>query len=205
MNGNFPTKSTFLNLTKRSPSIAVPLIRHIWKTKIPKKVKFFLWSLTYRSLNTHEKLQKKFQYTMLSPSMLLQRRGNLGPFIFALSLLRKLGILCLEFFIWSFVFVVRLIAGWLKGSTLEPIGRKETSYGDVLLGLFCGAFGKKGIVEFLKIAIILLILFGLCCNTTSWWSTNYTKHFCNYNLSMIFNNWKAIIFWFLLGSLVPCS
>ena len=30
---------------------------------------------------------------------------------------------------------------------------------------FCGAFGMKGIVEFLKIAIILWILFGLCCNT----------------------------------------
>ena len=69
INGNFTTKSTFLNLTKRSPFIVVPLICHIWKTKIPKKVKFFLWSLAYRSLNTHEKLQKKFQYTMLSPSM----------------------------------------------------------------------------------------------------------------------------------------
>ena len=81
------------------------------------------------------------------------------------SSLRKLGTLCFEFLIWSFVFLVRLIAGWLKGSTLEVIARKETSYGDVLLGPFSGAFGKKGIVEFLKIAIILLILFGLCCNS----------------------------------------
>ncbi|TYK10100.1 protein PIR [Cucumis melo var. makuwa] len=38
VNGSFTKKSTFLNLTKRSPSIAVPLIRHIWKTKIPKKL-----------------------------------------------------------------------------------------------------------------------------------------------------------------------
>ena len=30
-------------------------------------------------------------------------------------------------------------------------------------------------------------------HTASWWSTNYTKHFCNYSLSMIFNNWKAIM------------
>ena len=29
VNGSFTTKSTFLNLTKRSPSIVVPLIRHI--------------------------------------------------------------------------------------------------------------------------------------------------------------------------------
>ena len=28
----------------------------------------------------------------------------------------------------------------------------------------------------------------------SWWSTNYTKHFCNYSLSMIFNNWMTLIF-----------
>ena len=69
MNGNFTTKSTFLNLTKRSPNIAVTLIRHIWKNKIPKKVKFFLWSLAYRSLNTHEKLQRKIQNTLISPSM----------------------------------------------------------------------------------------------------------------------------------------
>ena len=56
VNENFTTKSTFLNLTKRSPFIDVPLICHIWKTKILKKVKFFLWSLAYKSLNTHEKL-----------------------------------------------------------------------------------------------------------------------------------------------------
>ena len=30
-------------------------------------------------------------------------------------------------------------------------------------------------------------------HTASWWSTNYTKHFCNYSLSTYFNNWKAII------------
>ena len=30
-------------------------------------------------------------------------------------------------------------------------------------------------------------------HTASWWSTKYTKHFCNYSLSMIFNNWKAIM------------
>ena len=40
----------------------------------------------------------------------------------------------------------------------------ETSYGNVRLDPFCGAFGKKGIVEFLKIDIILLILFGLWYN-----------------------------------------
>ena len=92
--------------------------------------------------------KKKLQHTMLNR-----------------SLTGKLGTLHLEFLIWSFVLLVRLIVGWLKGSTLEVIARKEISHGDMLPGPFCGAFGKKGIVEFLKIAIILLILFGLYYNT----------------------------------------
>lgn len=35
---------------------------------------------------------------------------------------------------------------------------------DVLCGLFCGVSGNKGIVEVLKINILLLILFGLLFN-----------------------------------------
>lgn len=50
-------KSIFLILTERSPTIILPLVRYIWRTKILKKVKF-LWLLAYRSLNTHEKLKK---------------------------------------------------------------------------------------------------------------------------------------------------
>ena len=63
--GNFTTKSTFLNLTKRNPLKVFPLVHSIWKIKIQKKVKLFLWSLTYRSLDTREKLQ----YASLSPSI----------------------------------------------------------------------------------------------------------------------------------------
>ena len=66
--GIFTTKSTFLNLTKRFP-IAFVLVCTIWKIKVPKKVKFFLWSLSYRSLNTHDKLQRKLHYATLNPSM----------------------------------------------------------------------------------------------------------------------------------------
>ena len=146
--------------------------------------------------------KKKFRTHCLAPRCVVfdpKKRKLWIIYFYTVSLLKKLGTLCLGFLTWSFVFLVRLIAGWLKDSTLEVIAQKETSYENVWLGPFCGAFGKKGIVEFLKIAIILLILFGLCCNTTFWWSTNYTKQFCNYNLSMIFNNWKAIIFQFLRG------
>ena len=78
---------------------------------------------------------------------------------------KKLGTLCLVFLTWSFVFLVRLIVGWLKVSILEVTAQRETSYGNVRRVPFSGAFGKKGIAEFLKIDLILLILFGLWFNT----------------------------------------
>ena len=159
-------------------------------------MKIFLWLLAYRSLNTHEKLPKKFKYTMLSPSMCclcFKEEETLDHLFMFFSLLRKLGTLCLEFLIWSFVFLVRLITGWLKGSTLEVIARKETSYEDVLLGPFCGAFGKKGTVEFFENNYNSFDSFRTVLqHTASWWSKNYTGHFCNYSLSMIFNYWKTI-------------
>ena len=66
---------------------------------------------------------------------------------------------------WSFAFLARLIDGCLKVLILEVTALKETSYGNVRRVPFCGAFGKKGIAEFLKIDLILLILFGLWFNT----------------------------------------
>ena len=53
----------------------------------------------------------------------------------------------------------------LKCSIAKVLVRRVTFYGDVLPVSFCGVFGKRGIVEFFKITIILLILFRLCFNT----------------------------------------
>lgn len=58
---SFSTSSLFHKLTECSPKLKVPLIRQTWSFKYPKKVKVFLWSLAYRSINTHEVLQKKLK------------------------------------------------------------------------------------------------------------------------------------------------
>ena len=175
-------KSTFLSLTKRSTSIVIPLICPYGRLKSQKMV-----ARLPKPLTLMRNYKKNFSALCSTPYVFLfQRRGDSGPLIFALSLLGNLGTLCLEFLIWNFVFLVRLIVGWLKGSTLEVIARKETSYGDVLPSLFCSAFGKKRIVEFLKIAIILLILFGLLQH--SFLVEYELSQLCNYSLSIIFNN-----------------
>ena len=52
---------------------------------------------------------------------------------------------------------------------------------------FCSIFGMKEILECLRISLVLLVLSGaLMQHATSWWCTNYTKLFCNYNLLMIY-------------------
>lgn len=40
--------------------LKAPVVNYIWNFKVPKKVKFFLWSLFYRSVNTIERLQKGY-------------------------------------------------------------------------------------------------------------------------------------------------
>ena len=41
---------------------------------------------------------------------------------------------------------------------------KEKSFGAALPGCFYGIFGRRGIVEFLKISLLLVILFGFLCS-----------------------------------------
>ena len=84
--GQFPTKSTFLKLTIGATKVNLPLVNLIWKPKIPRKTKFFLWSLPYRSLNTQDKLQRKFPNCNLSPSMcpLCQKEAETLDHIFLL-------------------------------------------------------------------------------------------------------------------------
>lgn len=45
----FSTKFTFLKMATGAPKINLPLVNLIWKLKIPRKMKFSLWSLAYRS------------------------------------------------------------------------------------------------------------------------------------------------------------
>lgn len=66
--GSYSSKSMFYHLNDRQSIANSTLTSLIWKGKCPKKVKVFLWSLAYRSLNTDEKLQEKFWRWTMSPS-----------------------------------------------------------------------------------------------------------------------------------------
>lgn len=82
-----------------------------------------------------------------------------------MSLLLRGGLFCLGLLVWSAAFQTKSMIGCLTGSSVLHSMVKGKSYGDVLLGLFCGTSGRKGIVEFFKISMPLFILFGLLFNT----------------------------------------
>ena len=73
---------------------------------------------------------------------------------------------------------------------------KENFCGVVQPMLSCGISRIKEIARCSTISSALLILFGLFCSIRPLGGvrcTNYTRLFCNYNLLMIINNWKALI------------
>lgn len=56
-------------------------------------------------------------------------------------------------------------------------------------------FGKEGIIEFFKISMLLLILFGHWFNIQPFGGcTNFTKFFCTNSVLIIFNNWQALLY-----------
>lgn len=73
LNWNFDTRDSFtckfyfLESFPSSSSFQAPLIKAIWNFKIPRKVKFFLWTLCYRSLNTSDRIQRKLPNWSISP------------------------------------------------------------------------------------------------------------------------------------------
>ena len=60
----------------------------------------------------------------------------------------------------------------LMGLRVFPSVVKGKFYEDMLPGLSCGAFGKKGIVEFLKIICFFDSFWAFVQHTISWWCTN---------------------------------
>lgn len=59
--GRFSSRSMTHDLSVKSSKINAILSNLIWKHKCLKKVKIFLWSLAYRSLNTDDKLQGRLK------------------------------------------------------------------------------------------------------------------------------------------------
>lgn len=76
---DFLQSPRFYNLW-RTPKLQPSMIKSIWKEDIPKKVKVFLWSLTHRSLNSHDRLQKRCPKWMISPFVCCLCLGNAESF-----------------------------------------------------------------------------------------------------------------------------
>lgn len=60
--GVYSARSAFSLSTNPSPKLKAPVVNFIWNFQVPKKVKFFLWSLFYKSVNSAERLQKRFLF-----------------------------------------------------------------------------------------------------------------------------------------------
>lgn len=75
--GTFSMKSAFLAITSSpSPKLNTATTSLIWNFKVPKKVKFFLWTLFYRGTNTTDKIQRKLPYWTFSPSVYVMCVNN---------------------------------------------------------------------------------------------------------------------------------
>lgn len=135
-----------------------------WKLKISKKVKIFLWSLAYRSLNIHKKLQRTFPNWSLSSicCLFLREMETIGHlFLHSEFTFRGWQILFSTFVVASCL--PKKIDDWM----MEVSAEKGKSFGEVLLKCFCGFFGKKKrIIHCLTIILFLLIFLGFCstCN-----------------------------------------
>lgn len=69
-NGLFSTASArplFQTMRSRCLNVEPHTINNLWRSIIPRKCKFFVWSIFHRSINTADKLQKKFKHLMISP------------------------------------------------------------------------------------------------------------------------------------------
>lgn len=71
-NGRFSVASARLAFRDNASVLTAQLneisIHHLWKANIPKKCKFFIWTVLHRKLNTTEILQQKFKNMVLGPS-----------------------------------------------------------------------------------------------------------------------------------------
>lgn len=66
--GSFSSRSAFLSLINQNGASKSHWLNLISKASTPKKVKVFLWFSMYRSLNTTNRLQRRFPFCTLSHS-----------------------------------------------------------------------------------------------------------------------------------------
>lgn len=83
IDGKFSCKSLSEALSFATSS-KDPLYSIIWAGHSPKKVNFFMWELSYNSINTYDKLQHRTPWMSLSPNCctICLRNSKIAPHIF---------------------------------------------------------------------------------------------------------------------------
>lgn len=69
--GYFLTRSLFFRLVLVRQSLSCFLSKLIWEFKVPKKVKILFWLLAHKSLNTHDRMQRRNPSLVLVPTVCL--------------------------------------------------------------------------------------------------------------------------------------
>ena len=64
----FSSKSAFVALQQEGGIPDFHFYKHIWKSSIPARIKFFAWSLSLEKINTYDVLQRKRPFQCLSPN-----------------------------------------------------------------------------------------------------------------------------------------
>lgn len=188
---SYPKEEHFpVLLTTPSPKLKSP----VWNFKVPKKVKFFLWCLFYRSLNTSDRLQWRFPHWALPLQFvgwaLLCKIGE--SYFHSLSFCRQSVVFC-TIGIGSFSsspsknrwFVLECFGGvHLRGKSFVLCNYAVRA----LLWLICKERNSRHFEDKKSLGDS----FGLNVQHIASWWTKYHNNFFN-NYSMIVNGWKTFV------------
>lgn len=159
-------------------------------------MKVFLWSLAFRSLNTDDKLQRKFRRWALSPSgcrLCLKKEENLDhlflPCEFAHQswgwMARRVAV--------HFCLPQRIDDLLMEGLNAWNLGGKAKVIGNCAFRAnLWHIWLERNARSFEDKSLKLDSFCNYVQNTSSWWIFLHKKFFCNYNLLMIVKDWKAL-------------
>lgn len=168
---------------------------HLWKNNLPKKCKFFIWSILHKGLNTHDKMQKRYPSLNINPSWCILCKNNeeTGEHLF-------ITCHCSQF-LWATFF------GYLKHNRSSPqnmdevinllIPQKSATKPSILLSNLVGAtlwsiWLERNNRTFHNKSKSLAHLWEDIINLSSFWCKKSIL-FSSYDVATISLNWRSIL------------